>query len=457
MNKIYRRQFLKYSISGITSLSLSSSAIATTNLPFLGSNDKIIIGLIGCGGRGTSVTLSMLKNSSNVEVKYVCDVNDLRGWEIKDELEKLQGFKPKRVNDMRIIFDDKDVDAVHISTPEHWHTLASIWACQAGKDVYVEKCPTLTIQEGRKMIEAVRKYKRILQIGTQNRSAQYGYTAREYIKSGKLGKVVLVKCYTTLNGGPWSAKPDQPIPNGLDWDYWLGPAPYVPYNPGRHTMAKSGRGWQKHWDYCGGQLADDGSHVLDLARLALDDPDHPKSVFTAGGRIAYNDNRETPDLYTVTYDYGDFVMTMDCTECIPYNKKSNNEVRYGKKFPYWPQNSTRIEIYGTKRMMYLGRHGGGWQVFEEDGNCVDFEHGYKPDIVHQQNWFDSIRSRKDPLGVVEQGHLSACLVHLGNISLRVGNKQLLFDSDKEIFANDEKANMFLKREGRKHYRIPEHI
>ena len=457
MKEITRKRFLSQSGKGIAGAALGGVVLSgVTPSRVLGANDRVVLGLIGAGGRG-KVDAKGLAEQENVEFKYVCDVNDLRGHDFIKDMKEKQGYAPKRVIEMRDIFDDKDVDGVLIATPEHWHALASIWACQAGKDVYVEKCPTLTIHEGRKMVEAVRKYKRILQIGTQNRSGAYGYSAREYIQSGKLGKVVMVKCYNTLNGGPWSPKPDQPAPKTLDWDRWLGPAPYVPFNPGRCSSGARGRGWQQYWNYCGGQLADDGSHVLDLARLAIGDPGQPKSVFCAGGRIAYKDERETPDVQSIIYDYGDFAMTMDCTECIPYNKKSNNEVRYGDKFPYWPQNSTRIEIYGTKRMMYLGRHGGGWQVYEEDGKVVDFDYGYKPDKVHEKNFIDCIRSRKDPNGVVEQGHLSACVVHLANISLRVGNKQLYFDAEKERFTNNEEANKLLKLAYREKFRIPERV
>jgi len=355
---------------------------------------------------------------------------------------------------MQKIFDDKDVDAVQVSTPEHWHALATVWACQAGKDVYVEKCPTLSIWEGRKMIEAAEKYKRIVQIGTQNRSADYGFSAREYIENGGLGEIVLVKSFNMLNGGHWSPQPDTEIPEGLDWDRWLGPAKYVPYNPGRHSFGP-GRGWQSHWDYCGGQLADDGSHVMDLARMAIGDPGHPKSVYCLGGRMAFPDEREVPDMQQITFDYGDFVYSVTCSEFTPYMKKTSGEIRHSDQFPYWPQNSTRTEIYGTKRMMYLGRHGGGWQVFEGNKKVVDFKYGYFPDDAHHKDFIESIRSRKKANADPVQGHLSATLVHLGNISLRVGNKFLKFDAKTESFPDCPEANKFLKPNYRKNYRMPE--
>jgi len=454
MDKLTRRVFLSNSMKGIVGASLGLSGLTVRSIQ--GANDKVVLGLIGCGGRGTSVLLNMVKVNENVEVKYVCDVNDRRGDDIRKSLTEVQGYSPKRTSDMRDIFDDPDVHAVQISTPPHWHALATVWACQAGKDVYVEKTPSKTIWEGRKIIEAAHKYNRIVQIGTQNRSAPYAYSAKEYIENGGLGRVVHVKCYTMLGGGPWSPQPNTEVPEGLDWDKWLGPAPYHPYNPGRHNMGP-GRGWMNHWDYSNGPLGDDGSHVLDLARLVIGDPGHPISAQTIGGRLAFDDERQTPDIQVVNYDYGDFTLTIDVSNFPPYMKKSQGDVRYGDKFPYWPQNATRIEIYGTERMMYVGRHGGGWQVFEEDGKVVDQEYGYFPDDVHQNNFIESVRNRKEPNGDVVNGHLSATLVHLGNVSLRIGKRQLFLDPDTEKFINDTEADQYLKPKYRKNFRIPAEV
>ena len=190
------------------------------------ANDKLVLALIGAGGRGTGVILSVKKNTPNLEVKYVCDVDESRGGRAIEELSKMQGYKPKKVVEMQTVFEDKDVDAVVICTPEHWHALASVRACEAGKDVYVEKNISLSIEEGRKMIAAAVKSKRIIQCGTQNRSAKYAESAREYIQSGKLGKVVHVKSFCMLPGGdkPWFLKPDSPVPAGPDWNLWLGPS-----------------------------------------------------------------------------------------------------------------------------------------------------------------------------------------------------------------------------------------
>ena len=179
------------------------------------ANDKVVLALIGAGGRGTQVILGMQKCLPGVEVKYVCEVDKERGGRVIDELEKQQKVRPQRIEDMRHAFGDKDVDAVVICTPEHWHALATIWACQAGKDVYVEKNISLNIREGRKMIEAAKKYNRIIECGFQNRSGAYNQHARDYIQSGKLGKIVLLKAYCMLPGNkPWVYKEDEPVPEG---------------------------------------------------------------------------------------------------------------------------------------------------------------------------------------------------------------------------------------------------
>jgi predicted dehydrogenase len=358
---------------------------------------------------------------------------------------------------MKEVFNDRDIDAVWISTPEHWHSLATVWACQAGKDVYVEKNPSISIWEGRKMVEAAEKYKRIVQIGFQNRSAPYAHSAREYIKSGKLGEVIAVKSYNMLGGKKWMAQPDMAVPSGLDWDAWLGPAPSIPYNPGIHDMESRG-GWNNYWAYSGGILADDASHVLDLARFVLGDPDHPKSVYGWGGNFAFGSKRETPEFQTITYDFGKFTLTCDSGTSTNYMKKAPQSIRMSlTEFPDWRTYACRTEIYGTEGLMYLGRHGGGWQVKGEDSKIIAQDKGIFPDADHQKNFIESLRTRKEPNGTAEQGHLSATLIHMGNICYRAGNKQLYFDGAKEQFVGNDAANKLLKTTYRDNYKMPDKV
>jgi predicted dehydrogenase len=453
-----RRDFIEKAMIGTAGISLGSSLTASAS-SFKGANDKIVLALIGAGGRGTDTILGTCKKNSNVVVKTICDVNDLKADRAISAVEKQLGYKPQRSRHMKEVFNDKDIDAVWIATPEHWHALATIWACQAGKDVYVEKNPTINIWEGRKMVEAAEKYNRVVQVGFQNRSAPYAFSAREYIKSGKLGQIVHVKSYNMLGGSKWMARPDGQIPEGLDWDQWLGPAPYVPYNPGIHDMKERG-GWGNLWAYSGGHMADDASHVLDLARMVLGDPGHPRIIYGWGGNNAWGSSREVPEIQTVTYDFDKFALTCVSGNATNYMKKTPQNIRMDPTlFPDWRTNATRTEIYGTEGLMYLGRHGGGWQVKGEDSVIIAQDGGIFPDADHQKDFIESLRTRKKPNGAVGQAHLSATLVHLGNIAYRAGNNQLYFNGEKEQFTgmNGDEANEYLRTSYRENYKIPDKV
>ena len=446
-----RRDFIGTAAIGTAAMSLGASVLPKLSFQ-KGANDKIVLALIGAGSRGPDTIISTCKVNANVEIKTVCDVNELNARKAILNIEKELGYKPQFVKNMKEVFDDKDIDAVWIATPEHWHSLATVWACQAGKDVYVEKNISLTIHEGRKVIEAAKKYNRIVQCGTQNRSAPYGFSAREYIQSGKLGQIVHVKSYCMLGGEKRMPKPVIPsIPKELDWDAWLGPRPTRPY------IGTSG--WYDYWDFGGGlALAGDASHVMDLARMVLGDPGHPKSVYAWGGNYALESQAETPDFQSITYDFEKFTLTCDSGLATNYMKKTPWNIRMDPTlFPDWRTNATRTEIYGTEGLMYLGRHGGGWQVKGEDSKIIAQGGGVFPDIDHQKNFIESLRSRKTPNGNVEQGHLSASLVHLGNIACRVGNKQLIFDGENERFSNNDDANKLIKSSYRDNYKMPDKV
>ena len=428
-----------------TKVKSSFSASHTHN-----ASDKVVLALIGAGSWGTELLMNTVGLDKNVWIKYICDVDDTRGGQAIAKLEKIQGSVPIRVRDMRKVFDDKEVDGVIIATPQHWHGLASIWAMQAGKDVYVEKCVSFTIGEGQKMIEAAMKYERILQCGTQNRSAPYNIKARDYIRSGELGKIIAVDIMMLGNGPvPFKEKEDSPTPETIDWDLWLGPAPKVPYNISRN------KSWHCYWDYSGGtQMSLGIIHQADLTRFVLDNPGFPKSVYCAGGRYLFDDHREMPDFQMTTFDYGNFIMTLQTGEFNPYMIKAGEDIRNGDLFPEWKLNSDKIVIYGTKRVMYLGEMGGGWQVFEKDGKIAAQEYGRFPLPIHLGNYIDCIRSREQPNADIIEGHKSSVLVHLANLSYRSGSKQLLFSPDYEIITNDDKAQTLAEGYYRKGYELP---
>jgi predicted dehydrogenase len=450
-----RREFLTTSVTGIAGISMASPMVWGNAV--VGANDKIVLALIGCGGRGLGCVVNCCKINENVEIKTVCDVNRTKLSNAAKTIERELGKRPATTEDMKTIFDDKDITAVWIATPEHWHVPASIFACQAGKDVYVEKNLSVNIWESRKLIEAAAKYNRIVQAGLQNRSAPQGFSAREYIKSGKLGKIITVKTYFMLGGGKFTEAPEQPVPAWLDWDKWLGPAPYRPFSPS--IVSEHGRGgWQFYWDYSGGKLDDEASHTIDFTRMVLGDPPHPKSVYAWGGNYAYGSQSETPEFQSIVYDFGNFTLTADGGPAFKYMYKAPQSIRNdATKFPNWRNYSARVEIYGTEGLMYLGRHGGGWQVLGKDDKIVAEDGAIFPDNAHQKNFIECIRSRKQPNGNIEQCHQSSTLINMGNIACRVGNKQLLFDGQTEKFTNDEQANILAKGTYRKGYEIPNEV
>ena len=451
MERMNRRQFLNRSIHSAAGMSLGMAALSMTSRRVLGANERVNIALIGCGGRGRIVTRGLIEHGA--ELTYLCDLHEERLETAAKFLAQVQDRKPKKTKKMREVFDAKDVDAVMIGMPDHWHGPASILACQADKDVYVEKPHAHNIWESRKMVEAARKYKRILQVGTQNRSAPYNLAALEYIKSGKLGDIRLVKVYNLKPGGSFHLGDAGTPPKGFNWDAWLGAAPKRLY----HQRIFHG-GWHKFWDFSGGDMADDGIHQLDLAMMLMGDPGVPTAVSCSGGRLAHKgDDAEVPDVQIVSYDFDGFVMTFELTGYPRYMRKTTGTIRRKDEFPYWTQNATRIELYGSELMMTIGRHGGGWQVTTSGGKVVEQTYGRPPDAPHQQNFIECIKSRKLPNADVEILHNSCTMVHISNIAHRVGNQKLQFDPKTERFINHPEANKLVKRSYRSKYEIPERV
>ena len=450
MSSLRRRAFVQESMMGAAALAARPTLARSASEP----SNKVVLALLGAGGRGRRFVAQMAARP-DIDIKYVCDVDKAHGEQGVREIEKIQGFAPKYVKDMHTLFDDKDLHGIVNATPEQWHGLATVWACQAGKDVYVEKCISRKVEESRKMIQAAHKYQRIVQAGTQSRATAYAAAARKYIEEGKLGEVFLVKVFFMVNtvygGYPMKKVPDSDPPAGLDWDAWLGPAPERPYNAQVH------RQWHGYWDFSGANNSD-AIHAVDLARLAAGDPAHPHSVNSSGGRWQFDDGGEMPDCLITTFEFDKLAMTLETTGfCRGYMKKTGTQIRNSDTFPYWPQNSTRIEIYGTKQLMYLGRHGGGWQAMLADGKPAVSHFGRPGDEEAIDDFVNCIRTRKQPKANIEQGHLSATLEHLANISYRAGKQKLLFDGKTEKFTNNEAANAYLKAAGRKQYRMPEDV
>src|SRR5215469_1420540 len=448
MNQISRRAFTSGTIAAAIATTATKGARA------VGPNDRLSLALVGAGGRGTQVAMDFASRS-DVEIRYVCDLHEGRLAAACRQLGERKGRPPTPEKDLQRLLDRKDLDAVIVATPDHWHALANIWACQAGKDVYVEKPPSHNVWEGRKMVEAARRHDRIVQVGTQNRSAPYNKAAREYIATGKLGDVHLVKVFNLKSGTAYRLPPDDPAPAGFDWETWLGPAPMR-----QHSSGIFAGGWHKFWAYSGGDFADDGIHQLDLALMLLGDPDLPKGIHASGGRFAFDDDQEVPDTQVVTYEMPNMLLTFELTGYPPYMDKIANDIRTSDLFPYWPQCATRIEIYGTKGLMYVGRHGGGWQVFgpakkqSRPGELIAQMHGRPGDSFHQQDFVEAVKLRRRPNADIELGHKSATLVHAGNIAHQVGNAKLRFDPVQERFVDQDAASQLLRRHNESRYSVP---
>jgi predicted dehydrogenase len=431
MKTLNRRQFVKHAAGTaaiVTALRHSRAASA---------NEKIVVGVMGVGGRGTALA-GMFAGRNDVQIAYLCDVDTRRFAPAQKAVERTNGRNVKCVQDFRRILDDPDVDVLINATPDHWHALGTILACQAGKHVYVEKPMAYNIWEGRKMIEAARKYQRVVNVGMQSRSAPYAAAARELIQSGRLGEIHLVRVFNMMQHPTREPGPEQPPPEGLDYDLWCGPAAKLPY--------RSGQSWLNMGEYSCGPIPGDAVHQIDLARFVMGDPAPPKSVCHTGGIYALRDGRDTPDTQFATYEYDRFTLLFEGSLWSPYMKKITQEIRNNDLYPDWPFCSTKIEILGTKAMMFLGRHGGGWQVFDSDHKSIAQSYGRQGDAPHIENFLQCVRSGARPNADVEQGHQSVLLCHLSNIAWRVGNSKLRFDAKSESFPDSVEANRFLRRE-----------
>lgn len=456
MPTLNRREFLDRakttSLGMAAGLTILGNAASVRGTP---ANDKITLGLIGAGGRGPNLAQGFF-DRGDCQFAAIADPNTtVFGPRGKQLAERQGGRVPECHEDLRKVFDDPSIDAVVIATPDHWHAPATVWACQAGKDVYVEKPPTHSCWEGQKMLEAARKYKRVVQCGFQNRSAPYNMAARKYIEEGKLGEIHF--CRILNQKLPWGncpVVPDGDPPAGVNWDLWNGPAP-------EHRFNQSWwRCWHHQWRYSGGDIANDASHQIDLARWLLG-VEYPTTVYSTGGRYAHPAAAETPDTQVALYDFDKLLVSFELTLYGDYMLKTDSHVRDTDMFPYWMQNSTRIEIYGTEGMMVVGRHGGGWQVFGRPKNrqpvVADQMYGRFPDPEHKENFIQCIRSRELPNADIAKGHVTCLMIHYGNISYRLGSQKIAIDPETEHVKDCPEAEAIFKRTYRSPYVIPEEV
>ena len=457
MGKTNRRGFMRSSaaVAGTAAL-----GVPTLLAGVRGANDRVRVGLVGLGGRMQSHIncLAAMAKTDNVEIAAICDCDQGKLESAAKTYPALAGLKYTMYSDQRKLFDDKSIDAVSFSTQDHWHALQTIWACQAGKDVYVEKPPTWCIWEGRKMVEAARKYGRMVQIGTQNRSSPHVREGMQKLKEGLIGKLYMARGMTyKMRGHLGKAVPSSP-PKGLDWDAWVGPAKMVPYSSFCH------RRWYWIENFASGDVANQTVHDIDKIRWGLGLETHPVTVMSLGDRYvpAEDDDADTPNTQAFLCKWANHKVLVTFEFRHWY---TNSEAGMRDKYPFVAPNQCVGEIFfGSEGYMIFPDYSSYYTFlgpqnepgpFKTAGPGIDWK---VESIPHFQNWIAAIRSRRheDLNADVEQGHLSTTVCHLAKISCKLG-RSVHFDPQTERFVNDPEADQFLKREYRSPYIIPDEV
>jgi predicted dehydrogenase len=397
-------------------------------------NDTMRIAVLGVHGRGRDHIAGFMRQK-NVEVAVLCDpdLNLVRSRAAS--FENRYGQKVQVEQDLRRVFEDKSIDAVSIATPNHWHALATIWACQAGKDVYVEKPGSHNIFEGRKMVEAAAKYNRIVQHGVQLRSSGAIQEAVAKLRGGVIGKVYLSRAVIYRTRDSIGHHAEAPVPEGFNYDLWLGPARHRPFSR-RHVPYN----WHWQWDFGNGEIANQGVHELDMCLWGMG-VGLPRRASACGGKFLWDDDKETPEVLSASFSYPEGKMIE--VEVRHWRTNAEHGVDVGNIF-YGSEGFLVIKGYDSYAT-YLGSHGSPGPSRSHGGD-------------HFANFVQAVRSRaKGELNApVETAHTASALAHLANISYRV-RRQLEFDPEKERFVGDEEANRMLTRDYRAPFTVPETV
>lgn len=453
-----RREFIKDMLE--TSAAVSTTALSAKRV--LGANDRVVMGLIGCGGRGLHVA-KLMREVPGVEFAAVCDVYDVNAASARE----WAGSSAESYKDFRRLLERKNIDAVLVATPDHWHALPTVLACQAGKDVYVEKPLAHNIKEGRAMVDAARRYKRIVQMGSQHRSAPHYREVQHIVQSGTLGDVRYVRVWNYVNMFPYGIGqvPDSPVPSGLDWDFYLGPAPWVPFNKNRFL-----RLFRWFWDYAGGWITDFGTHRLDTVHQVMG-VDAPLTVVGNGNRFSLRDDSQMPDVLQVTYEYPGFILSYET--CTLNGHGSGGRLPgmsyYGARNTYDRPHGEAF--YGTNGALFSDRIG--FEIYPEPvanpNQDIYQARSSKPEgyriparqvkgrdttDLHVQNFIECVRTRRQPAADVEIGHRSTSVAHLGNIAYKTRQK-LGWDAAREDFNNAPQASLLLGRKARPPWILPD--
>ncbi|MEZ6153217.1 MAG: Gfo/Idh/MocA family oxidoreductase [Pirellulaceae bacterium] len=417
---VTRRSFLDQ-----TAGTLGAAAVALTSASVHQSQAaednpaKVRVAVMGVNDRGRSLVKRFLA-FPQVEVAYLCDPDAAVIPQVAQNVVEQSGKSPKVVKDFRVALDDPSIDALVCAAPDHWHALATILACQAGKDVYVEKPASLTLAEGRLMVQAARRYQRVVQTGTQRRSAADFKAAVELVRSGRMGKVYMAHARQSKGRPDIGKQSVVAPPPSLDFDLWCGPAPNNGYK--KNLVHYN---WHWRWDYGSGDCGNLGVHALDVVRWVMD-LEYPRTVSAGGGNFAFDDDMETPDTQSATFDFDNASVLWDnrmWAEATPAN---------------W------ITFYGTEGRLECGEFG--WNLYR--GDQVIESHAALTytlaDLAHVENFLECIATRQQPNADIEIGHRSAALAHLANIAYRT-RSTLQFDQHTESIVGNAPANELLRR------------
>lgn len=444
-----RRDFFKKAIVGGSSLAFGgvlSGVSAKSYFNIDGANDKIRVAAIGVNSRGGALAANFAKQKG-CEITYVCDVDTRAIAKCSDAVAKIQGFKPKGVTDMRKVFEAKDVDAVLIATPDHWHALAALWAMQAGKDIYLEKPCSYSPEEGEILINAVAKYNRVLQVGNQRRSWPNVIEAIQMVKEGEIGKVHFGKAWYSNNRPSIGIGQQVAVPDWLDWNMWQGPAPRVAYKDNLVHY-----NWHWHWRWGTAESMNNGTHMIDLLRWGMDmDNEFPTMVNSMGGRYFFDDDWETPDTHIVNIEYGPKrSITWEGRSC-------NGRVIEGS--------SVGSMFYGDKGSLLI-TGSDGYKIFDMDNKVVKQQYSkieidprnlMNPaealDALHINNFFDGIRKGEKLNSDIVVGHKTTVPMQLGNISQRLGGRALNVDTANGRIINDLDAMKYWSRDYEKGWEV----
>jgi len=422
-----RRQFLGRSAKNAAGMAAGMVGLSTGVALAACATSRLRIAVIGVRNQGRQLAC-LLADEPNVEVAVLCDVDQNLEAGARKAVCDLSGRDVRWEADFRRVLDDSSIDAVVIATPDHWHAIMGVLACQAGKDVYLEKPVSHTIEEGQRLVIAARKFGRVMQTGLQQRSGSHFQSAVELVQSGKLGQVRLAKAWFANARKPIGHRREDVSPTGLDYDLWLGPAPTHAF-----TSNRSHYNWRAFWDYGTGELGNWGVHLLDVARWGLG-VDLPQRVSASGGKYVFDDDQETPDTLHATFSYPQHTILWE-------HRSWTNHGLEGR--------GSGVSFHGERGTLVVDRSG--WKVYDSDERLTsDTSEQSK---AHLRNFLECVRSRWTPTADIEIGHVSTTLCHLGNIAWRVGH-EVSFDVATQTFGADSAANALLTKSYRAPWSLP---